>query len=45
MFEVCERFNMRIEEYQRLSPGERALYNQYTLIKIEAESKVFKLKA
>ena len=45
MFEVCERFNMRIEEYQRLSPGERALYNQYTLVKLDDESKIFKFKS
>jgi hypothetical protein len=39
MLEVCERFQMRISEYQALPPGERVLYDQYTLIKIEAEAK------
>jgi len=39
MLEVCERFNMRIEEYRQLQPGERALYNQYVLLKIEEAAK------
>lgn len=44
MLEVCERFNMRIDEYLSLPIGDRALYNQYTIIKIEAESKVITMK-
>lgn len=39
MLEVCERFSMRIPEYQALSPGERVLYDQYVRIKLEAEAK------
>jgi hypothetical protein len=39
MLEVCERFRMTIADYQALPPGERALYNQHTLIKLEAEAK------
>jgi len=41
MLEVVERFPGigTIENYQALSPGERALYDQYTLIKLEAEAK------
>jgi len=44
VLEVCERFNMRIGEYQALSPGERILYDGYTLIKLEAEAKTPALK-
>jgi hypothetical protein len=44
MIEVCERFNMRISEYQALPPGDRVLYNQYTLFKLEAEAKTPALK-
>lgn len=39
MLEVCERFKMRISEYQALPLGEKALYNQYALIKLEFEAK------
>ena len=35
MLEVCDRFNMRIDEYQELPAGEKALYNQYALLKLE----------
>jgi len=44
MLEVCERFNMRMDEYLLLSPGERALYNQYTLKKLEKEAKTPAIK-
>jgi len=44
MLEVCERFNMRIGEYQALPHGERVLYDQYTLIKLEKEAKTPALK-
>jgi len=46
MLEVCERFPAigTIQNYQALPPGERALYNQYTLIKLEAEAKNLPLK-
>jgi len=44
MLEVCERFNMRIEEYLSLPSGEKALYNQYTLIKIKEEAKSLKFR-
>ena len=39
MLEVCDRFNMLIGEYQALPSGERALYNQYVIMKLEAEAK------
>jgi hypothetical protein len=39
MLEVCERFSMRVSEYRALPPGERALYNQFTLLKLEEEAK------
>ncbi len=44
MLEVCERFGMRIDEYRNLAPGERILYDQYTLVKLEDEARtpVFK---
>jgi len=37
MLEVCERFPAigTIQNYQALPPGERALYNQYALLKLE----------
>ena len=35
MLEVCERFGMRIDEYRALPPGEKALYGQYALVKLE----------
>jgi hypothetical protein len=46
MLEVCERFPKigTIADYQALPPGERALYNQYTLLKIEIETKSTALK-
>ena len=44
MLEVCERFNMRIGEYLSLFPGEKVLYNQYTLIKIKEEAKNIKFR-
>ena len=41
MLEVCERFPAigTIQNYQALPPGERALYNQYVLFKIEEAAK------
>ena len=39
MLEVCERFGLLIDAYQALPPGERALYNQYALMKLEAEAR------
>jgi hypothetical protein len=41
MLEVCERFPAigTIETYMALSSGARAIYNQYTLLKIEAETR------
>jgi hypothetical protein len=41
MLEVCERFPKigTIANYQALPPGEKAIYNQYTLLKLEEESK------
>ena len=44
MMEVCERFSMRIGEYLALPLGERTLYDQYTLFKLEAEAKTPALK-
>jgi hypothetical protein len=39
MLEVCERFRMTISEYQTLPVGERALYNQYVVLKHEEAMK------
>jgi len=41
MLEVLERFPAigTVEGYLALPPGERALYNQYTLMKLENEAK------
>jgi len=39
MLEVCWRFGMRIGEYQALATGERALYNQYALLKMGEEAR------
>ena len=41
MLEVCQRFPAigTIQTYQALPPGERALYDQYVLLKLEAEAK------
>ena len=39
MLEVCQRFIMNIDEYQALPAGQRALYDQFTLIKLEEEAK------
>ena len=44
MLEVCERFKFTIREYQALPPGDKILYNEYTKIKIEAETKSPALK-
>jgi hypothetical protein len=46
MLEVCQRFPKigTIEDYQALPPGERALYNQHTLKKLEAEAKTTAIK-
>jgi len=44
MLEVCERFNMRISEYQALPAGERLLYDQYALLKLEIEKNTPALK-
>ena len=37
MLEVLERFPAirTIQDYQALPPGEKALYNQYALLKLE----------
>ncbi len=43
MLEVCERFNMRIAEYRALPIGEKALYNQYALLKLREEVKASSL--
>ncbi len=42
MMKVCERFPQigGIPDYLALPPGERALYEQYTLDAIEAEARV-----
>ena len=41
MFEVLERFPAigTIEQYRTLPPGEKILYDQYVLIKLEEEAK------
>lgn len=41
MLKVCERFPQigGINEYLALPPGERALYQQYTLDAIETEAR------
>jgi hypothetical protein len=39
MLEVCERFGIRISDYRALPAGERTLYDQYTLLKLEAETR------
>jgi len=44
MLEVCDRFGILISDYQALPPGERALYNQYARMKLEAEAKTPVLK-
>jgi len=46
MLKVCERFPQigGIADYMALPPGEKALYEQYTLDAIHAESKVPVLK-
>ncbi len=46
MLKVCERFPQigGIRDYLSLSPGERALYQQYTLDALEAEAKIHVLK-
>lgn len=38
---VCERFPQigGIQEYMALPPGERALYNQYTIYAVQQEAK------
>jgi len=40
MLEVCERFPKigTIRDYQALPAGERMLYDQYTLMKLEEEA-------
>lgn len=43
MLEVCERFNMRINEYKALPAGERALYDAYAIIRREEEAKIPRL--
>jgi len=42
MLEVCERFPKigTIQSYQALSAGERVLYDQYILLKLEEERKI-----
>lgn len=46
MMRVCERFPQigGIRDYLALSPGERALYRQYTLDALEIEAKIPVLK-
>lgn len=46
MLKVCERFPGigTIEAYMTLPPGERALYEQYTLDALEAEARTPVLK-
>jgi len=41
MMKVCERFPKigTIRDYLSLPPGERALYDQYTLYELAAEAK------
>jgi hypothetical protein len=41
MLEVIERFPAigTIESYRALPPGQKVLYNQYTLLKLEEENK------
>lgn len=40
MLKTCERFPQlgRVAEYMALPPGERALYEQYTLNALQAEA-------
>lgn len=46
MLKVCERFPKigTITDYMALPPGERALYDQYTLDALEIEAKIPVLK-
>jgi len=44
MLEVCDRFKMTIADYRALPKGERLLYEQYTLLKLEQEAKTPVLK-
>jgi hypothetical protein len=46
MLEVCERFPAigTIAGYQALPRGERILYDQYTMIKLENEARTPALK-
>lgn len=46
MLKVCERFPQvgTITNYMALPPGERALYDQFTLDALEAEAKTPVLK-
>jgi len=46
MLKVCERFPQlgRITDYMALPPGERALYEHYTLEAIREEAKIPVLK-
>ena len=46
MLKVCERFPKigTITDYMALPPGERALYDQYTLDALEAEARTPELK-
>jgi hypothetical protein len=41
MFEVLELFPQigGIQDYQALTPGEKILYNQYVLVKLEEKAK------
>jgi len=39
MLEVCERFGMRIAEYEALPPGEKMLYDRYALLKLKEAAK------
>lgn len=42
--EVCERFRMTIPDYQSLPTGERILYDQYALFKLQEAAKTPVLK-
>ncbi len=46
MLKICERFPQigSIRDYMALSPGEKALYRQYTLDALEAEARTPILK-
>ncbi len=47
MMLVCERFPQigGIRDYMALPPGDRALYNQYTLYAMQEEARIRKAQA